>query len=401
MSSTNNAGNNYLTSPFFWYDVYQNADTIKSIASNPNFWNPYYPIQSMVSAANSSIDALNAVGSGGQIQTQSTIEYTIPDFSSVGFKNVNPNYTYLGVKYPTTLKFDNTKPNSVLSKYDSSKPTPISDCVNNCLNDGNCSGISFDTPKVINGVYTANCILFTPTGTQTTSNSTDNQFYTSYLYVGPDNSKTTKNDFQLQTQNNHPNTMCRGNGWTDNNGPFYHGKIKSSQCENICRYDSKCKAFDISRPDSSGNFDCYTFRHNDSSQIQGQVGDITNAGCYKKIDITSQDGLTHDDYELMPDLNNGKSARTMCRGTDWDKNAPQFKGYKTLNDCAQLCQDNRSCKAFDIARVNNNTDTYSCYNFNYNSLTDKIPDYKVTGVDPNNNENNGCFKKLRQFNRPS
>lgn len=266
------------------------------------------------------------------------------------------------------------------------------ECEKQCLTDTTCNGYSLFYPNnpTVNDINKYRCYLTKNTLTLSGDGQgrgvfTKKSDWYDKLTNDIQNSIIVEKGYNLLpiiSDNKYSaNTMCRGNGWNDNGGPVYAGKIKPSICSNLCLSDETCKSFDIANNDGNGNYDCWLFKHTDSNNVQGVLGNLSNSGCYKKIynstDLTTQrnsikniytsnNNIDGNDYEILSNtVNNSMNLQTMCRksppGTSISGLA-NSRGYKTPQQCAQDCKSNVNCTGFDIARPDNNG-KYDCYNF--------------------------------------
>ena len=284
------------------------------------------------------------------------------------------------------------------------------ECENNCLYNTTCNSYSLFYPNnpTTSDINNYNCYLnntnqiFPANDGQGRGIFTKNSNYKLNLDLNYKNSLNISDDYQVLSQNVNNNisynTMCRttpGNTF-DSSKAKGLGYMSPTKCANNCFINNKCNSFDIARPDSNGNYDCYNFLI-DNSIISG-VNENTAKGCFKrntttqeirpnlinnlKSNISSKLGIPTNYNLLIKDDGVIIDTDTMCRPLSGSVIASS-KGRVTAKKCADDCNSYGACAGFDIARPDSNGN-YDCYHHLYSNMY---------GENINTNGAKGCFKK--------
>ena len=222
--------------------------------------------------------------------------YDIAPYSKSVNNNMPPSYNPINSSYFSYVQ----QPNSYAYSYNLNG-TYIGqmtqpECEKQCLIDMNCNGYSLLYPNnpTTNDINKYRCYLTKDKYTVSAdgqgrgifnkkSNSLTNikNDYRNNLYIS--------DDYELlpNTSNNiiNLNTMCRGTNFNSSMAKR-KGYMTPISCALNCSKDSTCTGFDIARPDSNGNYDCYNFNINNG--LYGESNNTGDArGCFKNNSLAT------------------------------------------------------------------------------------------------------------------
>ena len=156
---------------------------------------------------------------------------------------------------------------------------------------------------------------------------------------------SASSSYQILQVNGSDNTYCRGDGWDQNGWPKGMGYLTNDKCAEECDAAEGCLAYDLARPNASGEYDCALFGNTGVSP----VGDSTTYGCHKKI---ANSGLTS---TTTPEQI--ESSFTALPGrTFWGTSGLQEGAATTQEECESMCLSDQSCSGATF-----NTDKQYCW----------------------------------------
>uniref|UniRef100_A0A6C0I704 Uncharacterized protein n=1 Tax=viral metagenome TaxID=1070528 RepID=A0A6C0I704_9ZZZZ len=305
-------------------------------------------------------------------------------------------------KYNDWRYIKNGADKGILSQQDCETQCYSNNCYQYSLMYPNNSGIEYNHKYRCNLALTDKNISYSNLDSKIDDQGRGNFTNTNYTI------SKAKNDYRNNLQisddyevlpywsNNSFNTMCRGSSFKSSQA-ISKGYLRPQMCANNCRINTNCTSFDISRPDSNGNYDCYNFT-TPYYTLAGEYNNNTN-GCFRKTSANSNavDIKTIKDnyvsslnipsgYTLLENnTNNVFNTDTMCRSSmSSDPSVYMIsQGIMSAKACADKCSTYGRCRGFDIARPDSNGN-YDCYH----SITSNL-----YGESKNTGDARGCFKK--------
>ena len=136
--------------------------------------------------------------------------------------------------------------------------------------------------------------------------------------------------------------------------PSFQGKGYRTieECRTLCDNDNKCVGFDYARP-RGDKYDCYL--HYTNPPIAG----LEIPGCSKSDNCWCE--VKNDFKSEVKSNSNYRKTQGACRPSQGSRANPSFqgKGYRTIEECRTLCDNDNKCVGFDYARPRG--DKYDCY----------------------------------------
>lgn len=156
--------------------------------------------------------------------------------------------------------------------------------------------------------------------------------YTANLSQDANGNTTSSPSYQILQSNGSNNTYCRGDGWNQNGWPKGMGYLTDEKCAAECDAMTGCVAYDIARPNATGEYDCYLF---------GNTGvapepDSTSYGCHQKI---ANSGLTSSTTPEQIE----NSFTVVPGNTFWGTAGVKEGPATSQEECESMCLSDQTC----------------------------------------------------------
>ena len=123
--------------------------------------------------------------------------------------------------------------------------------------------------------------------------------------------------------------------------------MSKTNCAKVC-LEKGCTSFHLLYEEGDGTFECFLFNVSNILTVP-RLGGV----CYSLSDTKSEVGIdseAEEEQELKGPVYMSQLGRGRCRGPGWTYGKwPILRGFRTAQDCAEICSRTRGCTAFDLS----------------------------------------------------